>query len=65
MQFPVGTKFNSRGRVCTVIDYHVTRNLAGEVVRSRYVATHEFLGQTVVENDITPVAIARGFIKED
>ncbi|WP_306049215.1 hypothetical protein [Oceaniradius stylonematis] len=49
-QFPVGTAFKTRGkhpRLCTVTDYHVTRNLAGEIVKAEYVATFELIGQKV------------------
>lgn len=70
MKFPVGTKFMRRhpanpkyAHVCAVTDYHVTRNLAGEIVRERYVATHEFLGQQIEESDIVETTIARGLIK--
>ena len=65
--YPVGTKFmRTYGKVkreCVVTDYHVTRNLAGEIVRERYVATHEFLGQQIEESDIVETTIARGLIK--
>jgi hypothetical protein len=63
-RFPIGTQFKPRGKdyVCTVTDYWVTRNLAGEVVQSRYVATHEFCGQTVTNCDIVDPTIARGII---
>jgi len=39
-----------------------TRNLAGEVVQVRYVATHQFLGQTVTNRDVCASTIARGLI---
>lgn len=64
-RFPIGTTFRSSGkvqRVCTVVDFHVTRNLAGEIVRARYVATHEFMGQTITERDIAETTIARNVI---
>lgn len=64
MRFPVGTTFQPVGKryAATVIDYHVTRNLAGEIVRTRYVATHEFMGQTVADCDVAETTIARGLI---
>lgn len=64
MKFPVGTKFSPTGKdyVCTVTDFLVTRNLAGEVVRTRYVATHEFCGQLLTNNDIGETTIARGLL---
>jgi len=66
MKYPVGTQYMTRGkhpRLCTVVDYHTTTNLAGEVVKERYVSTHEFCGQTVTDYDIVPVTIARGLIE--
>jgi len=63
-RFPVGTTFTPVGRVarlCTVVDYHVTTNLAGEIVRTRYVATHAGpLGQTITDTDVAETTIARG-----
>lgn len=52
-KFPVGTEFKTRGkgaRVCKVVDYLVTRNLKGEIVRTEYVEEHQFLGQTIRSN---------------
>ena len=46
--------------LCTITDVHTTRNLTGEVVKTRYVATHQFLGQTVTDTDIVAVTVARG-----
>lgn len=65
--YPVGTKFHSGGKradVCTVTDVLTTYNLAGDVVRIRYVATHQFMGQTVTDSDVVAVTIARYLIKE-
>ena len=66
MRFPVGTQFVRVGRklVETVADYHVTRNLAGEIVKARYVCTHEFMGQTVTDSDVVETTIARGVASE-
>ena len=70
-KFAVGTRFMRRvsakllkTRECTVVDFWVTRNLAGEVVRVGYVATHEFCGQQIEERDICETTIARGLISE-
>lgn len=64
--YPVGTQFvpngNKRKDICTVTDFLVTRNLAGEIVRERYVATHIFMGQTVTDHDVVATTIARGLI---
>lgn len=65
-RFPVGTRFRTRGkypRECVVVDYHVTRNLAGEIVKARYVATHQFIGQEVVDLDVPETTIAMGLIQ--
>ena len=64
--FPVGTKFRTGGkhpRICTVIDIYTTKNSFGNVVSIRYVATHEFAGQTVTEQDIAAPTIARGLLE--
>jgi hypothetical protein len=66
MKYPQGTKFIRRGdknkRVLTVIDYHTTRNISGDIVKQRYVAGHEFMGQTIIEIDICETTISRGDI---
>lgn len=62
-KFPVGTEFVTRGkcpRQCRVVDVLRTYNLAGELVKTRYVATHKFCGQTVTDNDVPETTIARG-----
>ena len=63
MKYPVGTTYRrQRGRVLeeqTVVDYHVTRNLSGDIVKERYVTTHSLLGQTIYDYDITQTEIDR------
>ena len=64
-QFEIGTKFSSGGkhpRICTVVDFYVTKNLNGEIVSEQYVATHEFLGQTI-KHIVPTSSIARRLIK--
>lgn len=64
--YPIGTEFVTRGKhplLCEVVDFHVTRNLAGEIVRERYVATHQFCGQTVTDYEVVAVTIARGLVE--
>ena len=64
--YPVGTVFKPIGKhskESTVVDIYTTRNLKGEIVKTRYVCQHEFLGQTVTNYDVVAVTIARGFIK--
>lgn len=62
-RFPIGTQFRTRGkapRLCTVVDVLKTYNAAGELVRLCYVATHEFMGQTLTDSDVVDATIARG-----
>ena len=64
-KYPIGTKFKTRHKhpkFCTVVDIHKTYNSKNELVKVRYVTTHEFLGQTVTDHDITETTIAMGFI---
>ncbi len=69
MRFPIGTKFirysRAEKQVETVVDIYTTRNNAGDVVKVRYVATHEFLDQEVADYDIPEVTIARSEIVEE
>ncbi len=59
----IGLKFvrpwTKRKDVETITDIYETRNSAGELVRTRYVATHEFMGQQMVDSDIVIVSIQR------
>lgn len=62
-RFAIGTKFKPVGRnsqLCTVIDILRTYNSAGELVKVRYVAEHEFCGQMVRDSDVCDATIARG-----
>ena len=68
MKYPIGTKFIRRSNrkhklVETVTDYLETRSVVtGDLISSRYVATHEFCGQTVSDRDIPATSIAMGQI---
>lgn len=65
MEIIIGTKFNSGGkapRECTVVDVYKTYNSRNELVKTTYVATHEFLGQTVTNYDVPRAMIQRGLI---
>lgn len=69
MKYPVGTVFTIRRHrkrpvEHTVVDYHVTRNLAGDVVRERYVTAHQFMGQTLFDGDVVETTIAMALAKE-
>ena len=63
-EITIGTKFTTRGKhpkECIVTDILKTYNSKGELVSTRYVATHEFLGQTVTDYDVVAVTIQRGY----
>jgi len=66
-KYPVGFKFTPVGRKhskeITVVDYLVTRNLAGEIVKTRYVTQHEFMGQMIFDTDVVQTTIDRAVIK--
>lgn len=65
-RYPVGTQFFPRGRteLHKVVDYCVTTNLAGEIVASHYVVTHELCGQMITESRVAETTIAMGRIVE-
>lgn len=62
-KYPIGTQFKSRGkfpRTCTVIDILKTYNHAGELVEIQYVATHDFMGQSIKDKYVeTSIALGR------
>ncbi len=63
----LGKQFKTRGKhpkLCTVVDVHKTYDKDGELVRTRYVSQHEFLGQTVTTYDIPSVTILRGEVTQ-
>lgn len=63
--YPIGTTFSTGGKhpkTCTVVDHLTTTNSKGEVVNERYVATHQFCGQSVTDHNVVAVTIARGLI---
>lgn len=60
-RFKIGSQFWSRGKVshlCTITDILRTTNSAGELVKLRYVATHEFMGHLLEDNDVCETTIA-------
>jgi hypothetical protein len=66
MEYAIGTKYKTLGKnsnVCTVTDIYKTYNSAGELVRVRYEAQHEFCGQVVNDHDVCATTIARGLIQ--
>jgi hypothetical protein len=66
MTHPIGTQFMSRCKhplLCTVVDVLTTRNSAGDIVKVRYVAVHEFMGRVVADHDVTHTAISMGKVQ--
>lgn len=64
-KFPIGTVFKTRSKsplICTVVDQLTTTNSKGEVTSERYVATHNFCGQTVSDNNVVETTIAMGLV---
>lgn len=64
-KYPIGTKYMTRGKCpseCTVTDIHVTYNSKDKVVKLRYVAEHQFSGQTVTDYDVPEASIAMGIV---
>jgi len=62
----IGTQFFSHGKhpkLCTVTDILTTYNSQGNLVMTRYVAEHEFCGQTIVNRDVCAVTIQRGYVE--
>lgn len=65
-RFNIGTQYLTRGKVkrlCTVVDVHRTYNSKNELVKLRYVSTHQFMGQLMTDNDVVDTTIAMGKIE--
>lgn len=68
--YPVGTQFiklvpakpKAIECLCTVLDYLVTTNMAGDIVATEYLVGHDFLGKTITEK-VYSVTIARGIAR--
>lgn len=66
-RYSIGTTYKTRGKnskICTVVDILKTYNSKNELVQIRYISTHEFLGQLVINRDIPETTIAMGLIDE-
>ena len=66
-KYSIGTQYRSRGkvqRVCTVVDILKTYNVAGELVSIRYVSSHDFMGQIVLDRDVVETTILMGLISK-
>jgi hypothetical protein len=65
--FAIGTEYMTRGKCphkCIVTDVLKTYNYKNELVKIRYMSTHEFMGQTVTDYDVLEVTVAMGEIKK-
>lgn len=66
-KYTIGQQFTSRGKypkLCTVTDILKTYNSAGELVKIRYVAEHNFMGQTVADHDVCETTITMSLIRQ-
>jgi hypothetical protein len=64
--YTIGTQYLSYGKfpvLCTISDILTTFNSKGDLVGTRYEATHLFLGQTVSETNIVAPTISRGIYR--
>lgn len=67
-RFPIGQQFYTRGKhpkLCTVVDILRTYNAASELVRVRYAAAHDTMGQVVTDYDVCETTIAMGAVQSD
>jgi hypothetical protein len=62
MEYPIGTQFKTRGKAPRLTDILKTYNSAGELVKIRYVAQHDFMGQKVNDYDVVATTIAMGLM---
>jgi len=63
--YKIGTQYRTRDKrkdLCTITDIFRTYNNKGELVKTAYVSTHEFMGQTITCYDVPATAIARGLV---
>lgn len=64
-KFKVGETYIDRNkRLCTIQDILTTTNLSGEITSIRYVATHDFLGQSVRDSDVVETTIVMAKARE-
>ena len=67
MENLIGVIYKTRGKnpkICTVVDRLDTYNSKGELVKTRYVSEHEFLGQKVTNNDVARSTILMNKLEE-
>jgi hypothetical protein len=66
-RFSIGQQFTPIGkakRVYTIRDILRTYNHSGQLVRIRYLATCEFMGQVLTDYDVNETTIARGIANQ-
>lgn len=62
-RFKIGQQYMGRGsqpKLHTVTDIYKTYNSNGELVKIRYAASCNFMGQTLVNHDVVDTTIAMG-----
>jgi hypothetical protein len=63
MKYPIGTQYlpmRKHAKVCTITECFKTYDSKGNLVKTSYQSTHDFLGQAVRNNDVCETTIARG-----
>jgi hypothetical protein len=64
MKYSIGTQYLPMGRknakVCTITECFKTYDSKGNLVKTSYQSTHDFLGQAVRNHDVCETTIARG-----
>ena len=64
--FPIGTKYVSRGKhpnVCTITDIYRTYDNNNDLIKTAYVAVHDFMGQTVTDYDVPKATVTMGIAR--
>lgn len=67
IKYKIGQKFKPRRKrqdTCTIIDILRTYNSVDQLVKIRYVTSHEFLGQLVFDYDVLQTTIDMGDLCE-
>jgi hypothetical protein len=62
-KYPIGTQYLPMGKnakVCTITECFKTYDSKGNLVRTHYQSTHDFLGQSVTNHNVCETTIARG-----
>jgi len=66
MEYSIVTQYYSRGKhpiLCTIIDILKTYDSKNELVKTRYVASHMFMGQVVIDSEVVNATVALGLLK--